>query len=268
MTQRSVAHAMDWSLSKVIRIEAGSVGVAVNDVRGLLNLYGVPEGDRLAALLETARAARQPSLWSAYQDRISAEFFYYLGHESSASVIRGYQPLVVPGLLQTADYARAVLQVFASNHDDDRLEEMIELRLRRQEILEGEDRPDIHFLLDESVIRRVAGTPAVMRRQLEHLLELSTADRINILIVPSTSGLYRLMTRPSALLEFDDLVDARILHLELPEGDKLIREDDPDIRSLGLPHGYLEEFWELENIALDQSTGGLIEDALDGLSRA
>lgn len=110
MSQRDVAAAMDWSASKLIRIESGAVNISTNDLRALLHHYGI-EGDRIATLVELARAARGQTPWAIYRDVASPEYIAFLGYESSASVIRNFEPMLVPGLLQTEDYARTVIRL-------------------------------------------------------------------------------------------------------------------------------------------------------------
>ncbi len=110
MTQRDVAVAMDWSQSKLIRIESGAVNISTNDLRALLGHYSV-DSDRSNALVDIARAAREPTPWSIYKDVATPEYIAFLGYEASASIIRNFEPLLVPGLLQTEEYARTVIGV-------------------------------------------------------------------------------------------------------------------------------------------------------------
>lgn len=266
-TQRDVAEAMDWSLSKLIRIETGVVSITTNDLRALLAHYGVDDQARVRSLVETARAARQRSFWSAYSGVVSPQFLAYLAHEPSASVIRGFQPLLVPGLVQTPDYARAVLTKTTVRPDEEKIQEMLELRLARQEMLLGDDRPKIFFILDEAVIRRVVGSPIVMRQQLHYLLELARSDDTTILVVPFRAGIYSLLRWPTLLLEFEDLADPHLLYVERPEGETLVREGEQALQELGSPSAYLEAFWAVENLALDESPTDLINDAIAGLDR-
>nr|WP_170324027.1 helix-turn-helix transcriptional regulator [Cryptosporangium phraense] len=265
-TQRDVATAMDWSLSKLIRIETGVVTITTNDLRALLAHYGVTDQATVAEMVATARSARQPSIWSAYNDVVGPNFVAYLAHESAASVIRGFEPLLVPGLLQTPDYARAVLLKESTRPDETKVQTLLELRLARQELLAaGNDRPQIFYLLDEAVIRRVVGGPSVMRQQLRYLLELIEAPDVSVLIVPFRAGIYSLLRWPSILLEFADLADANMLYIEHPERDFLVREGEHEIPELGHPSAYLEAYWEVENLALDQSPREILAGAIAAL---
>lgn len=269
LTQRQAASAVEWSLSKLIRIEAGVVSVSVSDLRALLTTYLVTEHHEVDSLLATARAARQPSAWNAYSDVASPDLISYLAYEAEASVIRGYEPFTVPGLLQTPDYARAVIsQTWMMKPSGKKIEDLLELRLARQEILEGHSRPRLQFIMDEAVIRRTVGDRTIMRSQLRYLLELAQSDRVSILIVPFHAGVYSLLTWPTIFLEFDDPGEEAVLFIEHPREDVLLRESDRNIQGLGRLATYLEEFWHVGDLALDQSAGAMINDAIATLDRA
>ncbi|GAA0277865.1 hypothetical protein GCM10009539_77030 [Cryptosporangium japonicum] len=267
MTQRGVAREMDWSLSKLIRIESGIVNISTNDLRALLRHYGVTEPARIDELVAMARAARRPSDWDIYKDVVSSEFRTYLAHESAATVIRGFESFAVPGLLQTADYARAVMAGAAISLEEDRLQKRLELRLDRQELLLGSDGPKLFFIVDEAVIRRAVGGPGVMREQLRHLLDLIHSEAATIYVVPFVAGFYPLLRWPTILLEFADPDEPYLLYVERPEGERLTREDAHGSDVVGSPAAYLDAFFEAENLALDQSTTALIEQALGTLER-
>src|SRR5262249_7970159 len=161
-TQRDVAAAMDWSQSKLIRIETGAVNISTNDLRVLLAHYDVDQA-RVSPLVELARAAREAPRWSIYKDVASAEYISFLGYESSASVIRNFEPLVVPGLVQLEEYAREVIRM-AEPGDPQRIDALVDLRMQRQEIISREQPPDLHFIMDEAVVRRVEGGRDTIRR--------------------------------------------------------------------------------------------------------
>lgn len=112
MTQRDVAAAMDWSQSKLIRIETGAVNISTNDLRALLGHYGI-ERARTENLVEVARASRDQPRWNVYKDVAEPEYIAFLGYESSASIIRNFEPLLIPGLLQTEEYAREILKRYS-----------------------------------------------------------------------------------------------------------------------------------------------------------
>lgn len=265
MAQRDVAPAMDWSLSKLIRIETGAVNISTNDLRALLDLYQVPE-DRINELVELARAARVVPHWNIYKDVASPAYITFLGYESSASIIRNFQPLLVPGLLQTEEYARAVIETIEAG-DKQRIDALVDLRTERQEILTRQPSTTLfHFILDEAVIRRIVGGADVTRQQLRHLREVAEYPNVTIRIVPFTAGMYRRLLMPYVLLEFPDPEDEDILYLER-EVAHILREDSPEEQGTGPAH-YLEVFWQLEQLARKENYAGMLDDALAGLERA
>jgi transcriptional regulator with XRE-family HTH domain len=266
LTQRDVAREMDWSLSKLIRIETGAVSIATNDLRALLALYEITDRSRIDALIEIARASRERSWWSTYKDLVSQEYLAFLGYESSASVIRNFEPLLVPGLLQTEDYAREVLSVLQGADAPGKIDKLVELRMQRQELLERKDPPSLHFILDEAVIRRMVGGPDVTRRQLNHLREVASRPGVTIRVVSFSQGIYPGLRVPYVLFEFPLPEDEDILYIENPQGEMIIREGTPGELAGAPPIVHLDIFWQLEQIAPTANTLPVIEDALAELS--
>lgn len=159
LTQEQAAKGLEWSLSKIIRIEGGTVRVAVSDVRVMLQQYGVPQ-ERFDEFLTLARAARETAWWSAYRRVLSPQLAELIGFESAAGVSREFQPLIIPGLLQTSAYAREILSSLRGEDAADQIDELVEVRIRRQEIFEG-DTPQGSS--SSSTRPRSAGRSAVMR---------------------------------------------------------------------------------------------------------
>jgi transcriptional regulator with XRE-family HTH domain len=228
LTQDQVAEEMDWSPSKIIRIEAGSVGVSTNDMRALLRLYHITDHDRVEELLALARVARERS--TSYKDA-PPKLLQFIEYEAAASVIRGCQPLAVPGLLQTEDYARAVVQQAVGKASKAQVEAAVAVRMKRQEVLDRPDPPQLFFVLDESVLRRQVGGEAVMRRQIRHLLELASRPDVTIEVVPFSAGAHPGMQGPFVILEFPDAEDDDVLYLESSRGDLIVRDEPEEIAS-------------------------------------
>jgi transcriptional regulator with XRE-family HTH domain len=227
LTQDQVAGEMDWSLSKIIRIEAGSSGISANDLKALLQLYGVKDPGQVDSLVALARAARERSWWSAYRDVASQSLLQLIEYESEAHAVRQFETLFIPGILQTEDYARAVLQ----NHYDEgpgseQLRALVELRTRREDLFDAENGPSFHFVLDEAVVHRLVVGPSVMRRQLRRLIEVANRPNITIEIVPFSAGLHPGMKGPFEIIEFADPPVSDIVYLEGPRVD--IISDDPE----------------------------------------
>lgn len=261
MTQRDVARAMDWSTSKLIRIESGEVGISSNDLKVLLDHYGVKEKRRIDSMVEMARTARKES-WSDFRDVLKTPFLTYLGFESSAQLIRTYQPLLVPGLLQTEEYARAVL-VEAYGDTGLSAERQWQARQRRQELHEQERPPKMFFVIDEAVIHRHVGGPGAMRRQLERLKQWSAEPHVTLQVLPFTAGAHPGMRGPFVLLEFADPSDDDLLYLEHVTGDTTTRDVPEETGP------YLDIFYLLEERALTpEDTVKLLDRVTNELNAA
>ncbi|HUC58270.1 MAG TPA: helix-turn-helix transcriptional regulator [Streptosporangiaceae bacterium] len=244
LTQETVAQAMDWSPSKIIRIEAGSTGISTNDLKALLQLYKIDDPIRADELLSLARAAKERSWWSDYKDEVSPRFFQFIEHEAAASGMQSFQPLMVPGLFQTREYAKTVIAQFAPSASDKRLDTLLNIRIRRQEVLNRTNSPLMHFVLNEAAIRAEVGGKQIMHRQLLHLIDLADRPDLTLEIIPFTAGLHPGMQAPFIILELADGADDDVLFLEQPRGD-LIFADDLDETST-----YRETFEQLRKLSL------------------
>ncbi|MBQ0854825.1 helix-turn-helix domain-containing protein [Streptomyces sp. BH-SS-21] len=241
-SQPDVADEMVWSLSKVMRLESGRTKISVTDLRALITFYGVPD-ETAAELIAHAQEARRQPWWQEYRNILSEGFKSYLGYEASASIVRNYEVLFVPGLLQTEEYARAILARSVVPEK----EELLELRLRRQErLLQSSTGTELRFLIDEAALRRVIGTPSVTRAQIEHLREIAQLKHVQIGIIPLGAGLYPLLRSPYVIFEFPSAEQDRVVYLENPDGSVILR----DKATTGVHRSvedYLEAFWEVEN---------------------
>lgn len=259
-TQRDVAKAMDWSQSKLIRIETGAVNISTNDLRALLTHYGT-DADRIEVLVELARAAREVPRWNIYKDVASPEYIAFLGYESSASIIRNFEPLLVPGLLQTEEYAREVTSVLEASAPQ-KVDALVDLRMQRQDIFTRKPAPDLHFIIDEAVLHRLVGGHGVARRQLLRLREMADLPNVTIRIMPFGSGMYPRLRVPYVIFEFADATDESILYLEHPLGEYIVRENSLVDRSGMDPVTYLGVFWQLEQIARKEDLPSTVDHAL------
>ena len=227
LTQDQVAKAMEWSLSKMNRIEQAKSGISANDLRALLPLYGITDEAQIEELLAQARASRQTPWWrQRYGDVAPEALLELMDYESAASVITQFEPMFVPGILQTEEYASAVLQVFYDEKTSaERVAALVDLRTRRRHLLTSPGAPKFSFVLDESVIRRLVGSPSTMRQQLQHLIGTADLPNVTIRIVPFTAGLHPGMKQPFELIQFADVLGENIVFLESPRGDFI--SDDP-----------------------------------------
>jgi hypothetical protein len=239
-----VAEAMEWSLSKLIRIEAGTVGISANDLKALLGNYKIVDEDQVASLLALARAGRERPWQSMYRDVVSPRLLQLIEFEAAASISRNFQPLVVPGLLQTEEYARALFQQFPGDIPDKRVDAQVEVRMRRQELLDRDDPPLLFFILDEAATRRLVGGRDVMRRQLRRMTEMAARPHVTIEVVPFSVGVHPGLQGAFVIEEFPDPADDDVVYVDSPQGEVLSR-DDPDL----ILH-YREAFEELRRLSL------------------
>lgn len=240
LTQRQVADNLDWSPSKVIRIEQGTVRIGVTDLQALLNLYQVTDPDIIANLTLMARESKKLP-FSEYRDVVQAEAVRYFQYESNASIVRQVQPLLLPGLLQVEEYSRAVLDAFGKSPEE--ADRIVESRKERQELLERQAPPQAFFIIDESVLRREVGGPRVMARQIDHLIELSGRPDVSIQVLRFAAGAHPALQGPFVHLEFPAENDPDVIFVENALGDTLFR-DDEDVTA-----AYREQFWILEDLA-------------------
>lgn len=177
------------SESKISRMELGRVSFKERDVADLLTLYGVVDDADRAALLTLARQASSPGWWHAYGDLLPTWFQSFPGLETAAAVIRTYEVQFIPGLLQTPDYARAVIRLGYDRADETEIERRVQLRLKRQEVLGRQlNPPRLWAVVDEAALRRAIGGPGVMRAQIEHLIAACERPNVQIQIIPFHVG--------------------------------------------------------------------------------
>jgi hypothetical protein len=235
---------MEWSLSKMIRIENASTGISTNDLKALLPLYDVTDGEQTDHLVTLARAARARSWWSGYRDVAPPALLQLIEYESAAAAIRQFEAEFIPGILQTEEYARAVLEdYYDENRASERVNALVELRTRREELLDRENAPHFSFVLDESVVRRIVGSASIMQRQLRRLIEAAELDTVTVEVVPFSAGLHPGMKGPFELIDFADDPDQRVVYLESPRGD--IVSDNPEETA-----SYVEAFKQIKKASL------------------
>jgi transcriptional regulator with XRE-family HTH domain len=212
LTCEDVADRLECSASKISRVETGRVSVSPRDVRDMLEIYGVPETER-ESLVQLARDSRQKGWWQAYGDTIEPHFATYLGLESEASEIRIYEVALVPGLVQTEDYARAVIGAGMVSSPREDIERKVRLRMARQELTKSNP-PRVWFVMDEAALRRQVGGPGVMRMQLEYLLEIARLPNVAMQVIPFGGGAHPAMGRPFVILVFPERIDPDVVYLE------------------------------------------------------
>ena len=202
------------SHSKISRLETGRVGFKDRDITDLLTLYGVTDEEEREALRALARRANAPGWWHDYSDVLPHWFEAYVGLEEVATQIRAYEVQFVPGLLQTEDYARAVTLLGHDGEPPRDIERRVRLRMARQSVLDREEPPNLWAVIDEAVLRRPAGSPAIMHGQLKHLADLAQRPNVTIQIIPFQAGGHAAAGGPFSILRFaePDLPD--VVYLE------------------------------------------------------
>jgi transcriptional regulator with XRE-family HTH domain len=240
LTQRQVADSLDWSPSKVIRIEQGTVRIGVTDLQALLRLYGVSDSDVISELTAMARDSKKLP-FTEYREVVSAETLRYFQYEANASIIRQVHALLVPGLLQIEEYSRAVLETFGARPEA--AEKIVDSRKERQELFDQSEPPEAFFILDEAVLRRAVGGKKTMSRQIDHLIEMSRRPDITIQVVPFSVGAHSAMQGPFVHLEFPAENDPDVIFVENTLGDTIFRDDEE------ITAQYREQFWVLEDLA-------------------
>jgi transcriptional regulator with XRE-family HTH domain len=187
LTIEEVAQALEVSSAKISRIETGRVSVRPRDVSDLLDQYGIT-GTHRENLLTLAREARQQGWWHSYSDVLSEGTDIWVGLEAEAQAIRMYEVQVVPGLLQSREYAHAVLRAYYRSEQPRQIERRVELRMARQQLVIEENSTTIWAVLDEAVLRRHIGPPEIMQSQYRQLLKFSEENNMTIQVLPLAAG--------------------------------------------------------------------------------
>ncbi|MGH3575931.1 MAG: helix-turn-helix domain-containing protein [Pseudonocardiaceae bacterium] len=187
ITAAVAGHGIRASHAKISRMELGRVGFRDRDVADLLTLYGVTDEQERRAFLTLVRRANVPGWWHQYSDIVASWFEIYLGLEQASSVIRTYQPQLIPGLLQTEDVARGVIELGYPRPSDDDLERRVSLRMARQEILTQPAAPQLWAVIEEATLWRFNGR-SVMRDQIDHLITMAELPNVALQLIPIHSG--------------------------------------------------------------------------------
>ena len=259
LTQDEVAGRLDWHPTKVMRIETGRTAPHPNDVRVMLGLFGVTNPEQVAALVKLAQDARQRGWWYSYRDVLLNRYEFFIGLEAEASSIRNFELAMVPGLLQTDDYARALIGGGPMELDATEVERRVEVRMTRQQALDRDERPQLWVIVDEAAIRRTVGGPAVMRGQLEALVKLAGQARTTIQVVPYSAGAHPGQLGPFVILGFTEPSEPEVVTMETVGGNLYV--DKPEEVRL-----YTTAFDHLRAVALSPGdTRAMLRAAADAL---
>jgi transcriptional regulator with XRE-family HTH domain len=226
-TIEQVAARLEVSDSKISRIENGQVGATPRDVRDMAALYGVT-GQRMENLMQLARETREKPWWYEYSD-LNLDYAEY---EAEASSILLFAPLLVPGLLQTADYARAVLREIRYDLPPERIERLVDFRMKRQTLLTQPNPPSLWAVMDEAVLCRMIGGPKIMHEQLEKLIELAAQPHVTLQLLSFSGGAHAGLDGPFYIIRYLEPTDRDMIHFEHTGREHYV--DDPSAVSLHL----------------------------------
>jgi transcriptional regulator with XRE-family HTH domain len=198
LTVEQVAERLLCSPSKVSRMETGQRGATLRDVRDLARIYGLTDQAKVDSLMNLARAGREHGWWQSY----NLDFATYVGLEEAAVSLSFYMPMLIPGLLQTPGYVRALHEADMQNYSPERVEAAVEVRLKRQQILTRNPPLRLSVVLDEAVLHRVVGGPAVMGEQLDRLIAAGKLTNVTINVIPFAAGAHPAMDSLFEILDF------------------------------------------------------------------
>ncbi|MEU4219280.1 helix-turn-helix transcriptional regulator [Actinoplanes sp. NPDC026623] len=229
VTRDRAGYEIRASESKISRMELGRVSFKERDVTDLLRLYGVDDQGEHERLLTLAREANTPGWWHSYGDVLSSWFQNYLDLEQAAELIRTYEIQFVPGLLQTDAYARAVIMLGHGSATPAEIDRRAELRMARKQMLESEEQPRLWAVLDEAVLRRPIGGRAVLREQIESLIQICERPSVRLQVIPFESGGHAAAGGAFTILRFPHPDMPDVVYLEhLTSGLYLDKREDVD----------------------------------------
>jgi transcriptional regulator with XRE-family HTH domain len=219
---KDVAAALDCSESKISRMETGERGLYADDVAAILGYLRAPTGLR-HELLALVRDGEERN-WHEIHGKLPTNWKDLIRFENDATAIYNYESLVIPGLAQTPDYARALMQGIEPGLSDAELENLVAARMTRQVILGRRNAPTVHLLIDEMVLRRPIGAPRMLRAQLQHLLILGERLKVTLQVVPFAVGAHPGLTGPFVILEFAE--EPALAHMESRGSSSFLEEEE------------------------------------------
>jgi transcriptional regulator with XRE-family HTH domain len=225
-----VAAQLGVAPSTLSRIETGKAPTKSAYLNQMLEMYGVLEQSQRQVLVDMAREGHRKGWWAAYDDVLPSGFDIYVGLEAETAAVRSYEISVVPGLLQTPGYARAVLREMFPRHAAEQIDRLVALRMERQRRLEDDPPLELWAILDEAVVRRPVGGREVMRGQLERLLDMAMRPEITVQVLPFDCGAHAGHMGPFSILEFPNRTDSEVAYVESVAG-YLYLEKDRDVRA-------------------------------------
>ncbi|MGC9666165.1 helix-turn-helix domain-containing protein [Planosporangium sp. 12N6] len=240
ISHREIAEEIGCSESKIYKIESGDVGLGRSDLLVMLDRYGLRQGTDDATrttLLDWQKQGKERGWWATF-GQLPNPYSMYIGLESAATTIRNFELAVVPGLLQTEDYARAVIEATCSREGEDEIERRVQVRMARQACLTEDPPLEYWAIIDEGALHRQIGGKEVMRAQLAHLIEMSKRPNVTVQILPFTEGAHPGTLGSVILLEFPEEVHSPVAYVETYAGDVYLEKED-DLRRVTLTYTHM-----------------------------
>ena len=250
LTGEAAAARLRWSPSKISRIETGRIAVSAADLRRLLDLYKV-SGPLRKRLVELGRKASQRGWWDAYADATTEEYSTLIALESDAESERHFAPIIVPGLLQTEEYALEITSASLLMPSPGEISRLSQVRMMRQKVLTRDKPLRLHVVIDESVLQRQVGSPETMKGQLLHLVELAGRPNVTIQVLPLAAGPHLALSGVFTVVRFPEKSAVDVVYLQEMTSDLFI-EDEKEVHRYGLAFDRLRELahGEEESVAL------------------
>ncbi|MFD3437542.1 MULTISPECIES: helix-turn-helix domain-containing protein [unclassified Streptomyces] len=256
MTAEEVAERLLVSQSKISRLENGRRSISQRDVRDLCGVYEVDDHRIVDSLMQMAKDSRQQGWWHAFGD---IPYSVYIGLETDAASLRVYEPQVVPGLLQTRQYAEALIAGALPETGTTDIDKRVSVRLRRQDRIKDSDHPlRLWVVIDEAALRRLVGGKNLMREQLEHLVELSQLPHVTVQVLPFDMGAHPGINGQYAILEFPDASDSSVVYIEGVTSD-LYLEKANDVQKYSVMYEHLRA----QALNVDQTRAFIADIAKD-----
>lgn len=216
MTQQKAADAINATSTKIVKMERGWVPMRDPDIRVLCEFYGLEDGEKLARLLDLAkldRERRKAKGWWQHAPNAGA-LAEYIAMEDAATHVRTWQLTLVPGLFQTAGYARSLAVSDCAWEDPDDIERIVEVRVKRQERLSGDRPMEVYAIIWEAALRQLIGGPEVMRGQLAHLMEVAELPNVRLQVLPYRAGGHPCIVGPFTILSFEESAAVDMVHVD------------------------------------------------------
>jgi len=230
LSAAAVGEKLGWPQQKISKIESGEQKrIPAAELDALLEVYGVTDPQIRESLHECARLAKERGWWTRYKDAFPSGLPDF---ESEASVIRSYECQVIPGILQTPDYADAIFRAYKLREDKE-IDRLVKARMERQNILNRVDPPHFMTIIDEAALHRLVGSVEVMRTQLRHLTHMASRHNIDIYVLPFKAGAHAATTGSFMIMDFPDPMDNSIVYVDTPTSILYI-EDEEEVREFNV----------------------------------